>query len=126
MALLPDLRVRLCLNIHYDPRFPDPREAVKRFGEVFRKYHWPPDVRLPEIYYFPRSLEPEENARAVMHAKCLVLDRRVAFISSANFTEAAQLRNIEVGVRIADPEVATDLERHFDHLILQAALCRVL
>ena len=33
-----------------------------------------------------------------MHAKCVVADSRHVFVSSANFTEAAQERNVEIGL----------------------------
>ena len=36
-----------------------------------------------------------------MHAKCVVADDRSVFVSSANFTEAAQeLENVEIGLLI--------------------------
>jgi phosphatidylserine/phosphatidylglycerophosphate/cardiolipin synthase-like enzyme len=44
-----------------------------------------------------------------MHAKCGVVDRARAFVSSANFTQRGQERNIEVGVLIADPSFASYL-----------------
>ena len=43
----------------------------------------------------PRSLDAEGPKRASLHAKVVVADERIAFISSANFTEAAQVRNME-------------------------------
>jgi phosphatidylserine/phosphatidylglycerophosphate/cardiolipin synthase-like enzyme len=46
----------------------------------------------------PRSLELDARRRANLHVKCVVVDRQVVFVSSANFTEAVQERNIEVGV----------------------------
>jgi phosphatidylserine/phosphatidylglycerophosphate/cardiolipin synthase-like enzyme len=45
-----------------------------------------------------------------------VVDELQAFISSANFTEAAQLRNIEVGVLIRSPVLARQLIQHFETL----------
>jgi phosphatidylserine/phosphatidylglycerophosphate/cardiolipin synthase-like enzyme len=35
-----------------------------------------------------------------IHAKCVIADQRQALITSANFTEAAQKRNIEVGLLV--------------------------
>jgi phosphatidylserine/phosphatidylglycerophosphate/cardiolipin synthase-like enzyme len=42
-----------------------------------------------------------------MHAKCVVVDEAAAFITSANFTAAAQQRNVEVGVLVRDVDFAT-------------------
>ena len=38
--------------------------------------------------------------RGSLHAKCVVVDRSTALVTSANFTEAAQHRNIEAGLLI--------------------------
>ncbi len=41
-----------------------------------------------------------------MHAKCVVVDEKVALITSANFTERAQRDNVELGVLVRDPAFA--------------------
>jgi hypothetical protein len=70
---------------------------VLRFAEEFRRRHWPWQP-LPEVYYDPRALRADPSERASLHAKVIVVDRQQALITSANFTEAAQRRNIEVGI----------------------------
>lgn len=54
-----------------------------------------------------------ERLRAVLHAKCVVIDGRTAFVSSTNFTQAAQERNIEVGVLVRSQIVADRLTDFF-------------
>lgn len=49
--------------------------------------------------------------RASLHAQCVVIDGRSPS-SQANFTEAAQVRNIEVGVLVRSAPFARQLE-HF-------------
>jgi phosphatidylserine/phosphatidylglycerophosphate/cardiolipin synthase-like enzyme len=58
----------------------------------------------------------EAAKRSCLHAKCVVVDRRVAFVTSANFTEAAQTRNIEVGALIRCERFAARLAVHFETL----------
>ena len=82
--------------------------------------------RLPELYYDPRSLDLEAVKRSSLHAKCIVVDRRVALVTSANFTEAAQERNIEVGVLIRSRAFAEQLAEHFEVLAAQGALLPIL
>lgn len=98
MKAVQGLRVRFCLDI---PRKPNDTslasEIVRRYVEEFRKRHWPWE-QLPELFYDPRSLTPTEHGRSSLHAKCVVVDRQAALVTSANFTEAAQQRNIEVGI----------------------------
>lgn len=47
----------------------------------------------------------------------MTADRRAVFITSANFTEAAQTRNIEVGILTRDADAAKRLDDYFDGLI---------
>ena len=51
-----------------------------------------------------------------MHAKCLVVDRRTAFVTSANFTEAAQTRNIEAGMVVRSESFAARIANYFEGL----------
>jgi phosphatidylserine/phosphatidylglycerophosphate/cardiolipin synthase-like enzyme len=106
-------RVRMFLNVqrrHWDTS--KDSELVREFSHRFKTVEWPGD-RLPEVYFDPRSLEMDNSKRASMHAKCIVIDRKLAFVSSANFTEAAQIRNIEVGALIRSERFATRLTEHF-------------
>lgn len=89
---------------------------AQRFAERFKTREWP-GSRLPAVYYDPRSLALDVKSRFSLHAKCVVVNRQVAFVSSANFTEAAQARNIEVGVLLRVPALTEPLERHFAALI---------
>jgi hypothetical protein len=97
MAERPALRVRLCLDIKRAPGDSAPDEELLRlFAERFRSQEWPGD-RLPAVFYDPRSLDLKAVKRSSLHAKCIVVDHRIALVTSANFTEAAQTRNIEAG-----------------------------
>ncbi len=42
-----------------------------------------------------------------LHARCVVVDRARAFVSSANFTQRGQERNIEVGWGCSSPTRAS-------------------
>jgi phosphatidylserine/phosphatidylglycerophosphate/cardiolipin synthase-like enzyme len=55
----------------------------------------------PTIYFDPRAVSREGYSS--LHAKCIVIDDRYALVTSANFTDRGQDRNIEVGVVIEDP-----------------------
>jgi cardiolipin synthase A/B len=57
-----------------------------------------------------------------VHAKCAVADGREAFITSANLTEAAMERNIELGVLLRGGPVPIQLELHLDALIASKQL----
>jgi phosphatidylserine/phosphatidylglycerophosphate/cardiolipin synthase-like enzyme len=122
MDEIPELRVQIFLNVHR-PDWPDATEqhVLRHFIEAFRTNHWP-GQRLPELFYDPRSLIAEPTERAALHAKCVVVDEERAFITSANFTEAAQQRNIEAGVLLAIPSIAKALCGQLENLVLRGSL----
>ncbi len=69
----------------------------------FRVYHWPIDRRDPP------------DAR--LHAKAVIVDGRDVLLTSANMTNAAYDKNIELGVLCRGGGVARQVQRHFDGLI---------
>ena len=52
-----------------------------------------------------------------LHAKCVVVDGLRALVSSANFTQRGQERNIEVGVLIEDATFAEFLSAQWMRLV---------
>lgn len=112
----PAFRVVLCFDIarpRNDASLDS--EIVRRFAHDFRKRHWPWES-LPELFYDPRALDLDSRRRATLHAKCVVTDRSRALITSANFTEAAQRRNIEAGVLVSDRSLCERLVGYFEAL----------
>ena len=118
MDQCPTLVVRVFLDIQR-PRgdTSGTNDIVRQFADRFVKSQWPLGSRLPETFYYPASLELESVKRSSLHAKCVVVDGEAAFVSSANFTEAAQERNVEVGVLIRSPLLAERITRHFDAML---------
>ena len=110
------LQVNLLLNIQR--RRGDTTAAdslVRRFTDGFWGKDWPGSSR-PAVYYDPRSLEPDGPA-GVLHAKAVVADGEAVFVTSANLTDAALERNIELGVLLRDRALATSVSSHFQGLI---------
>ncbi len=118
----PVLDAQMFLHIHRPPHDQSlPSELVRLFAVRFARDEWPGE-RFPRLYYDPRSLDTDVTRRASLHAKCVVVDKERAFVSSANFTEAAQTKNIEVGVLIWSPAFARRLSEHFEILAATEAV----
>lgn len=117
MGLNHALKVTFCLDINrpYGDTSPD-NEIVRRFAGEFRAKHWP-WTRLPQVFYDPRALVPGGPLRGSLHAKCVVVDRSTALVTSANFTEAAQHRNIEAGLLIRHQGMVDRILAYFEGLI---------
>jgi hypothetical protein len=96
-------------------------DIVSTFAQNFWVEHWPWQPR-PCVYYDPRGTQSNYDGRASLHAKCIVADDEIAFVSSANFTEWAQERNIEAGVLIKDPIFAKLLRGQFESLVTASGL----
>lgn len=124
MCALPELRVRMCLNVMQTEEYRDASRRIAAFAAEFAAKHWPWKER-PEIYFFPKSLASTAAERASLHAKCVIVDRCVAFVTSANFTEAAQDRNIEVGLLTRFAPMVQRLAAYFTGLIDSGTLEKV-
>ena len=101
-------------------------EGTRAYAEaviaLFVELFWPFEGPRPEIYYDPRTAD--DQTCASLHAKCIVVDHEQTLITSANFTDRGQTRNIEVGVLIRDPLFAQSLEQQWFNLISSGAVER--
>ena len=64
----------------------------------------------------------EDGPGGVLHAKAVVADGESVFITSANLTEAAFDRNIELGLLVRDRTLAETAVIHFRTLIEKGLL----
>lgn len=90
-------------------------EAARAFelsGRIVR-YTWPPTL-LPE----------HDPGHASLHAKAAIADDLLAFVTSANLTEYALDRNMELGLLVRGGAVPKLLANHFDGLIGRGVLVR--
>ncbi|MCY3629621.1 MAG: DISARM system phospholipase D-like protein DrmC [Bacteroidota bacterium] len=119
------IKATLCLNIErrHGSTSLD-QNIIRRFANEFARDVWP-GMRLPKVYYDPRSLASSGPTASSMHAKCIVIDGQEAFVTSANFTEAAQERNIELGLLVNSPVIARQIDDHFTSLIRNNSLVRL-
>jgi len=122
----PDLRVRMFVNVGRDWKDTTSEGAtlIREFIERFSKDLWP-GARMPELFHDPRALLIRGQKRACMHAKCIVVDNRELLITSANFTQAAQARNIEAGLVLRDELTARRVVAQFDRLVELGRMLRL-
>ncbi len=127
MEALPELNVRMYLNIDRPHGDSSPSELwLAKFQKRFRENQWPENMRLPEVFYDPRPLADDDASEsACLHAKFVISDSQQVFLSSANFTEGAQQRNVEARVLLDSSVLARDMETHFQSLIDHGFLKRL-
>ncbi|WP_254509744.1 DISARM system phospholipase D-like protein DrmC [Anatilimnocola floriformis] len=123
MEQLPNLTVRMFVNIGRTQNDTSREsEIVQRFRQRFQTREWPPGRRLPQLFYDNRALTTDAPKRSSFHAKAVVVDHKQLFVTSANFTEAAQERNIEIGVCLHSSPLAQKLEAFLDGLVASQKL----
>jgi phosphatidylserine/phosphatidylglycerophosphate/cardiolipin synthase-like enzyme len=113
------------LDIHPPRERASSSAHVRHFAERFISHEWP-GRRPPIRYYDPRSLETDRAKRASLYARCIVVDREQALVSSGNLTEAAQTKNIEVGIHLRSASFARRLVEHFEIVAARLVLGRIL
>ncbi len=91
-----------------------PTGSRRRRSNGFYARNWPFGPPRPDLCYDPETVVP--GAPTSLHAKCLVVDTRVALVSSANFTERGLTRNLEAGV-IEDTTFARRLSEQWLALV---------
>lgn len=71
------------------------------------------------LYTWPSELRPETRSgkRASLHAKCAVADGERLLVSSANLTEYAFTKNMELGLLVEGGDVPRRVQDHLEALI---------
>jgi phosphatidylserine/phosphatidylglycerophosphate/cardiolipin synthase-like enzyme len=118
MEEIPELDVQFFLNVSRPDGDDTHSEIILScFKQRFVSTQWPAGFRLPEVFFDPRSIADVTPVRSSLHAKCVVVDGEKVFVSSANFTEAGQERNIEVGLLIESRLLSDRITNHFKQLV---------
>ena len=114
------LDVTVVLNVERPKDAPSNQQTLAAFSAMFWTKQWPWQLK-PHVFYDPRSVAPAAT-RALQHAKCIVADQRHLLITSSNYTESGQLRNIELGVAIDDGPLASRVVGQFRSLVAKNLL----
>lgn len=83
-------------------------------------------VEASDVYFWPVAKRERNPAGkpGKLHAKLAVVDN-VVLVSSANLTDDAFSRNLELGVRLVAAEVVQWAHDHFEGLIKDSILMRI-
>lgn len=82
----------------------DPMGLIKGALPKAKVYRWSPESRL-------------DHGNGSVHAKCVLADGRAVFITSANLTNAAMERNMELGIKITGGAIPDQLQAHFGAMV---------
>jgi phosphatidylserine/phosphatidylglycerophosphate/cardiolipin synthase-like enzyme len=90
--------------------------VATRVIDAFLREVWTFGAPKPEVLYDPRTAVRGPPWTS-LHAKCVVVDDERTLITSANFTDRGQSRNIETGVLVEDRLFAEELAGQWRMLI---------
>ena len=111
------MRATLFLDIDGTAQTTDGAEAfATAVIDRFLREVWTFGEPKPFIYYDLRTASPGPPW-ASLHAKCIVVDDERSLITSANFTDRGQTRNIEAGVLIEGAAFAGELAAQWRQLV---------
>lgn len=81
---------------------------------------------LADVFYWPvdRRERNQAGRPGKLHAKIAVIDRTLV-LSSANMTDDAFVRNLEIGIRITDSKVCEWVREHFYFLVKTNVLKKI-
>lgn len=84
--------------------FADRYALARAVRDDFWRGCWKPCGIQPELRYLGASSERTADGFAAvsMHAKCIIIDRKVALVGSANFSNRGRDRNLEVGAIVRE------------------------
>lgn len=79
----------------------------------------PPGCKATNAYVWPLERRPvdDRGRHGTLHAKGLVVDDRMAFVTSANLTEDALNLNMELGVALRLPAAAKEIAARLDSMV---------
>jgi len=122
------VNVTIFVDIEGATAIPEEADAfATAFIDGWLRDVWPEGAPRPAIYYDPRTAirgDVPGYDWATMHAKCVVVDDERSLITSANFTDRAQTRNIEAGVLITDTAFAEQLAGQWRQLVSEGLVRR--
>ena len=95
---------------------PDEETWPRRWWQGFLEDVWPEAMDPPRGLYSPLTLGRQDDGYHSMHAKTVVVDGRWWLVSSANLTDRAMSRNLELGVLHDDVGIAAGVVKHFSAL----------
>ena len=100
--------------------------SLALFGEYIRKW----GKRISFWYYSYSSLFPikifhsyfsgkntDRSKAFSLHSKLYIIDDRIAYLGSVNFTRSGHFFNHETRIRFTDPEAVTGLKAEFEELL---------
>ena len=102
------------------PSSPTPPTRGNSIDEFFAK-NWRFEGSRPGVFYDPRTAIPGPPWVS-LHAKCVVGDGRWSPVTSANFTDRSQTRNIELGVLSDDANFAYQITSQWQGLLTSRLL----
>lgn len=83
-------------------------------------YHY----RYSQLFPFKVYMSPDASraSKSFIHCKVYIIDNKIAYLGSLNFTKSGIKHNYESRVRITDPEAVAEIKKEFKHMFYHSDL----
>ena len=94
-------------------------ETIRKEAKRMRFWYYSYTSLFPvKIFYSYFSRRKTDRSRAFnLHSKLYIIDDRIAYLGSVNFTRSGCLLNHETRIRFTDPEAIRQLKAEFEELL---------
>jgi cardiolipin synthase A/B len=118
VAAKSGVRIRLILEFEESSEGQLSYDAMKAFPTEL--------THTSEVYYWPldKRARNQSGRPGKLHAKVAIVDN-VTLISSANLTDDAFNRNLEIGIMVRSSEFLVSAKTYFESLITEGTLCQM-
>ncbi len=117
-AIARGVKISLLLETPQSSHYKIKNDPMGVFSDAFKSkasfYIWP----------YKNRVIPGDDQTGSLHAKFILQDDKRLFITSANLTQYAMDRNIELGIIIEDQAIISKFQDHLDALISSNVITR--
>jgi phosphatidylserine/phosphatidylglycerophosphate/cardiolipin synthase-like enzyme len=117
-----DVQASLFVDLTPYMREAAPGDPGTAAADLFLSQNWPFGDPKPDLYGDRRG--SDVACRSSLHAKCVVADGERTLVTSANFTQRGQVRNVELGVLVDDPGFGRQVSDHWLALVAAGVFIR--
>lgn len=92
-------------------------QLIKSNIKGMRIYRYNYDTVFPiKVYYSPYNKEIEHSNKFFIHSKVYIIDGKVAFLGSLNFTRSGLTNNYETSIKVRDRKAVHEISKEYDRL----------
>lgn len=92
-------------------------QVIKSKIKGIRIYRYNYQTVFPiKVYYSPYNRDVEHKNKFFIHSKVYIIDEKVAYLGSLNFTRSGLTSNYETSIKVRDKKAVYEIEKEYEKL----------